>query len=298
MPFSHVLLALLVMIVWGANFIFVKFGLDEISPLFLCALRFFFASVPAIFFIKPPSGQFKIIATYGLVTFALQFAFVFWGMNAGMTPGMASLIIQVQVFFSMFFAVLFLGERINLGQILGALISFMGIGVVAFYFDSSVTLLGFLCIIAAAAAWGVGNLISKKIKSAHFMAVIVWGSFIACLPMFLLALVFEGPDRLLYTYDHLTVKGIGSLVYIVYVSTWVGYGVWNWLISHHPVGVIVPFTLLVPVVGIITSVLVLGEPFQLWKLAAGLLVITGLCINLLSSRFFRIKNARKISLAS
>lgn len=286
MPFSHLLLALLVVLIWGVNFIFVKLGLDEMSPLLLCALRFLLASIPAVFFVKPPAVPFRIIAAYGLVMFALQFALLFIGMRVGMTPGMASLLMQVQVFFSILFAVLFLGENPTIGQIVGALVSFVGIGLVAMHFDASVSFTGFLFIMAAAATWGIGNLITKKIKTTNFISVIVWGSFIACLPMFLLALLFEGPGSFIYTYEHLTWKGIISLLYIVYISTWIGYGIWNWLISRYPVGVIVPFTLLVPVVGIISSILILGEPFQLWKLVAGLFVISGLCINILSARFF------------
>ncbi|ANH13841.1 TPA: O-acetylserine/cysteine exporter [Legionella pneumophila] len=286
MPFAHLLLALLVVFVWGINFIFVKLSLEEFSPLLLCAVRFLLASVPAVFFIKPPAVPFKIIAGYGLIMFALQFALLFIGLRVGMTPGVASLLMQVQVFFSMFFAIIFLGEQPQVGQIIGALIAFIGIGVVALHFDHNVSLMGFLCILAAAASWGIGNLITKKIHSVNLIAVIVWSSFVACLPMFILSLVFEGPESFVTAYEHMTWKGILSVLYIVYISTWVGYGVWNWLISRYPVGMVVPFTLLVPVVGILSSVFILGEPFYLWKLVAGLLVISGLCINLLTTRLF------------
>ncbi|HAU1760629.1 TPA: EamA family transporter, partial [Legionella pneumophila] len=275
-----------VVFVWGINFIFVKLSLEEFSPLLLCAVRFLLASVPAVFFIKPPAVPFKIIAGYGLIMFALQFALLFIGLRVGMTPGVASLLMQVQVFFSMFFAIIFLGEQPQVGQIIGALIAFIGIGVVALHFDHNVSLMGFLCILAAAASWGIGNLITKKIHSVNLIAVIVWSSFVACLPMFILSLVFEGPESFVTAYEHMTWKGILSVLYIVYISTWVGYGVWNWLISRYPVGMVVPFTLLVPVVGILSSVFILGEPFYLWKLVAGLLVISGLCINLLTTRLF------------
>lgn len=284
MPLSHVFVALLVVLIWGINFIFVKLGLDEISPLLLCALRFLLASVPAILFIRPPKVQFRIIAAYGLVMFALQFALLFLGMQVGMTPGMASLLMQVQVFFSMFFAALLLGEHPSIGQVVGALISFSGIGLVAMHFDANVSFLGFVLIMAAAATWGIGNLITKQMKGSNQIAVIVWGSFIACFPMFILALLFEGPSSFVATYEHISWKGAGALAYIVYISTWIGYGAWNWLVSRYPVGVVVPFTLLVPVVGIVGSIFILNEPFQLWKLVAGLLVISGLCINIISSR--------------
>ncbi|MDP1604692.1 MAG: EamA family transporter [Legionella sp.] len=289
MPISHLFLALLVVVIWGVNFLFVKLALEEISPLLLCALRFLLASVPAIFFIKPPTMPFKRLAAYGLIMFALQFSLLFIGMHAGMTPGMASLIMQVQVFFSMFFASMFLNERPDSWQIGGALVSFMGIGVVALHFDSTISFTGFIFILAAAATWGIGNLITKKTANISMIALVVWGSFIASLPITLLSLLMEGPANIAASFHHLSWVGTASLLYIVYASTWVGYGVWNWLLSRYPVGIIVPFTLLVPVVGVLSSVLILGEPFTLWKLNAGLLVVTGLCINLLGARFFRTK---------
>lgn len=289
MPFRHLLLALLVVVIWGLNFIFIKISLQEVSPLVLCAIRFILASIPAIFFIKKPAAPFRIIMLYGCVTFALQFSLLFMGMHAGMTPGMASLLTQVQIFFSMFFAAIFLGEVPYLRQLIGALISFSGIGLVALHIDREISLEGFLFILAAAASWGMGNLITKKINHVNMIALVVWGSFVASFPMLLLAFFFEGVHGFKTSYQHLTWSGIGSLFYIVYASTWIGYGVWNWLLSRYPVSMIVPFNLLVPVVGILSSTILLAEPFFLWKLLAGLLVIAGLCINLLGDKLFPTK---------
>ncbi|TAL64494.1 MAG: O-acetylserine/cysteine exporter [Legionella sp.] len=294
MPFSHILLTLLVVLVWGINFLFVKIGLQEIPPLFLCTLRFTLSSIPAIFFIKPPEAPFKIVVYYGLVMFAMQFGLVFTGMQVGMTAGMASLIMQVQVFFSMFMAMYFLGEKVTISQMIGALIGFMGIGVVALHFDNNVSFLGFILILGAATTWGVGNLITKQVKSANLISLIVWGTFVAIFPVFILSLLLEGPTQILDTYHHITWRGVGALMYIVYASTWVGYGVWNWLLERYPVSMVVPFTLLIPVVGLVSSVLFMGEPFQSWKLVAGLLIISGLCINLISSRIFAIKTQEAI----
>ncbi|WP_133140370.1 EamA family transporter [Legionella genomosp. 1] len=282
MPALHLLFTLVVVVVWGVNFLFVKLGLQEISPLMLCALRFGLASIPAIFFIRPPAIPLRSIISYGLITFALQFSFFFVGMYMGMTPGMASLIIQTQVFFSMLFAFLIIKEKPGIWQIIGALVSFIGIGMVALHFDSQVSLGGFLCLLGAAASWGLGNLIIKKGPKVNMMAVVVWGSFVAFIPMLILALAFDGIHSLGNTLNHLSWKGLGSLLYIVYVSTWVGYGLWNWLLSRYPIAVIVPYTLLVPVVGMISSSLFLDEPFQDWKIKAALFVLSGLVINILS----------------
>lgn len=289
MPFKHILLAALVAVIWGINFIFIKLSLDEFSPLFLCALRFLLASVPAIFFIKPPAISFRVVVLYGFVMFALQFSFLFMGMHVGMTPGMASLIIQVQIFFSMLFAAIILDEKPSSQQIIGALVSFIGIGLVALHFDENISFLGFVFILMAAAIWGIGNLITRTLNKVNMISLVVWGCFVACFPMLILSFIFDGPTSILYSLRHVTWVGASSLLYIVCVSTLVGYGIWNWLISRYPIGMIVPFTLLVPIVGILSSALILDESFQSWKLVSGLLVIGGLYINLTSSRASKVK---------
>lgn len=296
MPILHLLLALLVVVVWGINFLFVKLGLQEISPLLLCAARFVFASIPAVLFIKPPSVPFRIIASYGLIMFALQFSLVFLGMHFGMTPGMASIIMQVQVFFSMFFAAIVLKEFPKQHQIIGALVAFIGIVIVGFHVSNDITLGGLLCLLGAAATWGFGNLITKKTKNINMMALVVWSSLIAAIPMIAISLVLEGPHQILTTFQHLTWRGWSSILYIVYASTWVGYGVWNWVLSRHTISTVVPLTLLVPIVGMLSSVIFMEEPLYFWKLEAGILVVAGLGINLLSSKLLNMR--QKIMLRS
>ncbi len=286
MPVAHILLTILVVAVWGCNFIFIEYSLTEFPPLFLCALRFFLASVPAIFFIKFPAGNFKLIVYYGLIMFGLQFSFIFLGMNTGMTPGLTSLLIQVQIFFCIFFAAIFLGEKPPIWQVIGALVSFIGIGVVAIHLDNTITLLGFIFIMLAAAAWGLGNLISKKITQTKMITLVVWGSFVACFPLLILSLFVEGPHMISHSFQHVSWLGSLSVLYIVYASTWFGYGAWGWLLNRYPVSSVVPFTLLMPVFGMLSSAIMLGEPLQSWKLIAALFVIVGLCINLLGAKLF------------
>ncbi len=284
MPISHILLAVAVAAIWGFNFIAVKFALIDFNPLFLCAFRFFLASIPAVFFIKRPAAPFKWIILYGLIVFGLQFSFVFLGIKVGMPAGLASILMQTQVFFSLFFAMLFLAEFPKIWQIVGAIVSFSGIGLVGLHLDQSTTLAGFLCILAAASSWGIGNLITKRIGRVNMMSLVVWGSFTAFFPLLITSFAIEGSASIVHSLTHFTWKSMSSVCFIAYISTWMGYGIWNWLISRHPVTVVVPFSLLIPVFGMLCAVIILHEPYQVWKLISGILVVSGLCINLLGPR--------------
>src|SRR5579862_153881 len=287
MNLFHFIMALLVILVWGFNFVVIKVGLEGISPLLLGFARFFLTSIPAIFFIKRPKAPFKMVVWYGLVMFALQFSLLFMGMYAGMSAGLASLIMQLQVFFTAILAVLFFKEKLHVWQILGGLVSFGGIAVVAMHLNASTTLAGFLLVVAAAACWGVGNVLSKNIGKVNMVSLVVWGSFIAWPPLLALSLFLEGPDKVLYTFTHLNWGTGGAVLYITYLSTLFGFGIWSWLLHHYPLGTIAPFTLLVPIFAILSSVLVLGEPLESWKIYAALLVIAGLCIHFLGPRLVK-----------
>lgn len=286
MSISHIALVILVTIIWGLNFIFVKTALDELSPFMLSALRFILASIPFVFFIKPPKINFLWVMLYGLIMFALQFTLLFFSMRAGMSPGLASIILQVQIFFSMFYAAVLWKELPSIWQIIGALISFIGIGLVATHLDNQITVTGFLLALAGAAAWGLGNVINKSIGQVNTMALVVWGSFTAAIPMILLCLSIDGVDAITASYHKLNYKGISSVLYIVYISTLIGYGSWSWLLNRYTVSAVVPFTLLIPIFGMLSAILILGEPFYAWKLWAGILVVGGLGVNLLGARLF------------
>lgn len=284
MLITHVLLLLLVVFIWGINFLFIKLGLQEISPLLLLSMRFLLVSFPAVFFIKPPAIPFRQVVFYGLVTFGLQFLLTVLGLHVGMTPGLASLIVQLQVFFSIFFAAVIIGERPTAWQITGALVSFLGIGMVAMHFDENISLLGFIFLLGAAATTGVSNLFCKKMNNINMLALVIWGSFVAFFPILALSLIFEGPNNIISSYHHLSLVGVTSMLYTAFASTWVGYGLWNWLIMRYPIAIVVPFSLLIPIVGLLSSGLIFDEPLHVWKLTAGFLVITGLCINLFGER--------------
>ena len=166
MHLSHLALAFLVIVIWGFNFVVIRVGLNGIPPLFLAFLRFFLVSFPAIFFLKRPKVPFRKIVVFGLVMFALQFSLFFVGMSDGVSPGLAALLMQLHIFFSVLFAVVFFGEAPHLWQMLGGIVAFAGIWLVGRHFDGDVAYKGLILIVSASALWGAGNILSKKMRNS------------------------------------------------------------------------------------------------------------------------------------
>ena len=286
----HLLLALVVVAIWGVNFAIIKLGLRQVSPLGLGVARFFLAAFPWVFVIRRPQVPFRLLAGYGLMIFALQFGLLFTGMKVGMSAGLASLILQLQVFFTIGLSVALLGERPTVWQLSGALLAFCGVGLVAAHVGGEVTLAGLALLVGAAAAWGGGNVVSKRISqtndTVNVLGLVVWGSLVA-LPLLLIVALALERETFLASFTGMDWVSAGSVAYIVYLSTLFGFAAWSGLLGLYPVSTVAPFTLLVPVFGFLGSAVLLGEPVQDWKLAASALVIAGLCLNLFGPRLFR-----------
>lgn len=280
-------LTLAVVIVWGVNYVMVKFSLEHMGPLSLCAFRFFLAFFPIIFFIPRPKTSWTNIIAYALLTFAIQFPLLFGGMAAGVAPGVAALIVQSQVFFAIFFACLWTGQSLSPWQVLGGIISFIGIGLIAGHRDLDCSLLGFLLLLGSAILWGLATLVSVRLKAVNMFSMVVWGSCLSFFPLALLAFVFENPLEVLMHANQLPFEAIFSLLYIAYVSTHFGYGVWSWLLSKYETASITPFVLLCPIIAMVSSALLFNETFEPWKIISALFVIAGLCINVFGQGLYQ-----------
>ena len=283
-------LALVVVAIWGVNFAIIAIGLRDVSPLGLGVARFVLAALPLVFFVRRPAIPLRLLATYSVFIFVLQFAFLFTGMKVGMSAGLSSLILQLQVFFTIGLAVFILGEKPTGWQVAGALLAFSGIAVVAAHAGGDVTLAGLGLLILGAASWGAGNIAARKIAvqvpGIDALALVAWGSLLAIVPLLAIAVVVD-PQGLVSSVEHLNWHSAGAIAYIVYLSTLFAFAVWNRLLGAYPVATVAPFTLLVPVFGFLGSYVLLGEPIQGWKLMASALVIAGLCVNLFGSRMAR-----------
>ncbi|MEO6006061.1 MAG: EamA family transporter [Opitutus sp.] len=291
LPLRHLLLALIAVCIWGTNFVAIKVALRELPPLLLCAVRFTLVALPAVFFLRRPAVPWRQLLLYGITMFGLHFGFLFLGMKLGMSAGLASLTLQFQVFVTLALAVAVLKERVAFVQVAGALVACGGFILVAVHTGGDVTLAGLVCILLGASSWGFANFTSKRIGRVNPLALVVWGSLVVPIPMTLASLAFEGRALVVQSLTHVSAPTFLSVAFIVYGSTLVAYSLWSWLLSHYPASSVAPFTLLVPVFGMLSSAALLGESLPSWKLQAATLVIVGLALNVFGPRFLRGRGA-------
>ncbi|PLC50114.1 O-acetylserine/cysteine exporter [Pollutimonas subterranea] len=280
MPAKDWLAALVVVIAWGLNFVVIKQGLSEIPPLLLGALRFSFVALPAVFFIKRPALPWRIVVLYGLTISLGQFVFLFTAMYVGMPAGLASLVLQAQAFFTVLMAALFLREKVRLHNVLG-----MAVAVVGLLFieqgamPGSVPILGFALTLLAAMSWAAGNIVTKGAGKIDMLSLVVWGALIPPAPFFILSWAFEGPDAIQASLAGISYVGVLAVFYLAMIATIVGYVLWGRLLSRHPASKVAPLSLLVPVVGLISAAVFLGEHLASIQWMGGALVMLGLAIN-------------------
>jgi len=282
-----VFLALLVVVLWGLNFVAIKWGVEAMPPLLLTALRYLCAAVPAVFFVRSPKVKLSLLLGYGVAIGVLQFGLLYAAIRMGMPAGLSSLVIQMQAFFTIGLAVLTLGERPARAQIVGALVALAGIAAIAAERLTGAALLPLLMTLAAAAFWGVGNIFTKQAGKIDMLAFVIWSSLVPPVPLLLASLLTEGVAADWAALSHPTALLIGTIAYSGYFSTIIGYGLWSVLLGRYPASIVAPFSLLVPVVGIGSSALLLGEPLSPLEATGSAIIFAGLLINIFAGRLRR-----------
>ncbi len=292
---SDWLRALLVIVIWGVNFVAMKWGLEELSPLLLSAMRFCVASLPFLLFVrKPASLTWGVLAAYGLVQGVGQFGMLFAGLALGMPAGMASVVLQAQAFISLLLGALFLHEQPRPWQWMGLVVASAGLAVIGMARGAgagSMTVIGFLLTLGSAAMWSLANLITRHAARQgpyEPLPFLVWSSVFPILPLLVLSAWLEGGA------GHIVVQlqsagwlAVGSVAYLALLSTLLGYGLWTKLLQRYTVGTVAPLSLLVPVIGIASAMWAFGErPVLLhWLGAAG--VLLGMAVNQWGGRWAR-----------
>jgi len=283
-PWRHLLLALAVVAVWGTNFVVIKMALAHLPPLLFAALRFALAFFPAVLFLPRPAASVRNLVAYGLLIGVGQFAVLYIAMKGNITPGLASLVIQTQVFFTIVLAMQVARERVRPYQWLALLLGAAGIAVIGAHTDGNTTGLGLLMVLAAAFSWACANMVSKRAGSINMLSYVVWSSAAAVPPLVALSLLFEGWPAIEAGLRHADALTWWAVAWQAVGNTLFGYAAWGWLLSRHPAASITPMALLVPVFGMATASLMLAEPLPGWKLAAAALVLCGLGLNMLWPR--------------
>ena len=285
MPLRHCLLAVLVAVTWGLNFPAIHLALQQFPPFFCVALRFALVALPALLLVPRPRVRTRWLLGYGLGFGVLQFAFLYLAMVAGMPTGLASLVLQSSAPFTVLLAAAFLRERLGVRQAAGVALAVLGLGGIAVHragLEGTATLLPVVLTLCGGLGWAFGNLCTRQAQADSPFRLMMWMAVVPPLPMLALSLVVEGPRRIADSFDGLTTPtgwaAVGGLAFTVVVATGVGSGLWTWLMARHPSSVVAPFSMLVPVVGMGSSWLFLGEEAQGVELALGALVVAGVLV--------------------
>ena len=286
MPLPHLLLALAVVAIWGTNFVVIRLGLDAFAPYTFAALRYTFSFLPFIFFVKRPAMSWTKLAAFGVLIGVGQFGLLFWAMRSDISPGLASLVIQSQVFFTIGLSALMYRDRLRALQWPAFALAVGGLAIVASHVSTQagVTAFGVTLVIGAALAWSLCNLIARAAGRVDALGFMVWSSPFAAVPLWAIALLQNGTQPVV---DSLAQAGWVPWLAVAWQATGntlFGYGAWNWLLARHSPSAVTPTALLVPVFGMTASALALHEGLPMWKLGAAALVMGGLAVNLLATR--------------
>ncbi len=284
--------ALVVVVVWGVNFVVMKFALRDFTPFQLGAARYVFAVLPLVLFVRPPPIPWKWLAFYGLFQGVGQFGILFLALKVGMTAALASVLLQTQVFFTALFGFVLLKERASRPLQAGMVLAALGLACFALNYLTpaaagavvATTLAGFVLTLGAAAMWAMSNIVARHVQQGGRayspLAFVVWSSIFAILPFTLLSLVFD-PEATRWQWTQARASSWLAVAYLGWIATILGYSLWTGLLKRHPANRVAPFSLGVPVVGLSTGMLVLGEAITPWQWAGIILVVAALaCVML------------------
>jgi len=278
-PLRHLLLALAVVAVWGSNFVVIKNALAHLPPLLFAALRFTLAFLPAAFFLPRPAVPWYNLAAYGCLIGLVQFGALYMAINGHIAPGLASLVVQTQVFFTIGLSMYLSGERVRPFQWAALLLAVIGIAVIGAHTDADTTGLGLGLVLLAALGWSLGNMVGKQAGQVNMLAYVVWASAFSVPPLFALSWWTEGWPAMQAGVLQADALTWAAVAWQAWGNTLFGYAAWGWLLARYPASTITPMALLVPVFGMGAAALLLAEPLPAWKLLAAALVMTGLTLN-------------------
>jgi O-acetylserine/cysteine efflux transporter len=289
----HILLAIAVAAAWGVNFVVIKVGLDSFPPILLSALRFGLAGLPVIFIWKTRPAPWRWVFSIALCLGVFKFSLLFIGMNLGAGAGLSSLVLQMQAFFTVLIAFFLLGERPTRRQMMGLLLAFTGLGIILSNLSSAGrnegALIGISFVILAAIFWALSNICMKKAQSTNPLHLMIWVSALSSPVLFAVSWFWEGSDSVTYALTHITINAGLTVLYLAVIATLAGFGAWAYLMKTYDTGTVAPFSLLVPIFGMSSSAILLGETITQTSMLAALFIFAGLYLSTIRQGFFKRK---------
>lgn len=296
MSLKDTLIALVIIFIWGFNFIIIAWGVESMPPLLMGGLRFLLVGLLGSLFIRKPDIPWRWMALYAFTLCFGQFSLLFSALAVGMPAGLASLVLQSQAIFTLLFSVIILKEQIKANQVLAMLIAGAGLYIIGSSVQTSnMTLIGFAFTIAAAIAWGLGNVVNRMINQRGYWAnigLVVWSSWVAMLPFFLTSYIVEGEDAIKQSLLNLNWLSFVVLFYLAIAASIIGYSLWSYLLTHYPAGQVAPLTLAVPVVGMVSAVILLDESMSAQQIWGICIVMLGLLVNTFGSKLYQFLRIR------
>lgn len=283
MKATDVALAVLVAAIWGFAFVATKIGLESFTPTQLTAIRFLVACLP-ILFVARPSVSWMWLIGIGLILFAGQFLLLFFGMVHGMPPGIASVTMQTQAFFTILIAALILRDVPTAKQLVGIGISFLGLVLIGLSVGADLTYLGLGLTLGGALSWAVGNVLVKRIGNVDMLSLVVWASLVPPLPALAVSALIDDQASLVTAVANASWMSILSALYLGLVATVFAYAIWGKLLRDYSTALVVPFALLAPCAGAVSSAIVFGERFGMLRSAGMGLILIGLALTVVSPK--------------
>jgi O-acetylserine/cysteine efflux transporter len=272
---ADIVLVLIVMVIWGLNFVIAKWGLEQFPPIFMIALRFGMVAVLLLPFVRVPKQKLGGIALLSFTLGCLHFSMMFSGLD-GTDAAAAAIAIQIQVPFAALIAAIVLKDRLGWRRASGMALAFLGIVIMAGEPRFSDDLVPLGLVIAASFMWAVANVQIKKLGAVDGFALNAYLGLFAT-PQLLLAsaLLESGQIEALKNADWV---GWSSIAYMAVLVTIISYVLWYRVLRRYTVNQAMPFTLLVPVLGVLSAALLLNEPLTWRIILGGVATVAGVAV--------------------
>ena len=287
MSTKHVVMAFIIVILWGLNFVTLKIAVLSLPPIFLAGLRFFLISFPWIFFVKKPKVSNKQFFSLPITLGVLQYSLLYYGMSTGLSVGLSSVILQTQSFFTVIMSAFLIKEKPSLNEIIGLIIGMLGVIILLTYNDGDFKLQAIFIILAAAMSWGVANIQLKNLGNINMVSFLIWISPLAAILLFIISFILEYDSLLKIDFSNIEIKVFLSIFYTAYISTVIGFTMWQYLLNKYKSIQITPYGLLVPVTGSFFGYIILNEVLEIYQIISGIIIIIGLMIISIKSIFVK-----------